>query len=150
VALPRTGRAGHTPETLVTYPYKSDRWITPGVVISGLVTAGVLVLATIASVTYLTDRGLDAEPMLKLVGVAMTAASSLGSLLLQLANRRTVTKTERNTGVLASAVHGVAEALDSAAPPPPPPTQLVARPAVPPVRSRHAYPETGAAPSVRE
>jgi hypothetical protein len=88
--------------------------------------------------------------MLKLVGVRSPRAGSLGSLLLQLANRQTVTKTERNTGVLANAVHGVAEALDSAAPPPPPPTQVAARPAVPPVRSRHAYPETGAAPAVRE
>lgn len=125
----------------------SDRWITPGVVIAFLVIVGILVLATIGAVTYLTDRGLNAEPLLKLVGIAVTAASSVGSFVLQLVTRKTVTKTERNTGVMAGAVDALAGVLDTR---PMPPTQVAARPAVPPVRSRHAYPETGAAPAVRE
>lgn len=114
--------------------YRSDRWITPGVLVTGILTAGVVVLGTIAAVAWLTERGLDPDPMLKLVGIAVTAAGSLGSFVLQLVNRRSVTKTERNTGLLASAVYDVADAMP--------------RPVVP----RHAYPETveaSAAPGLR-
>jgi hypothetical protein len=127
----------------------SDRWITPGVVIVVVLTGGALVALLITAVAWLSARGVDPDPMVKTVGALIAGAGSLGTLLLQLASRQTVAKTERNTGVLANAVHGVAEALDARSPaaaghpggrPPP----------VPPARSRHAYPETGAAPAVRE
>jgi divalent metal cation (Fe/Co/Zn/Cd) transporter len=118
-------------------PYKSDRWVTPGVVIVGVLVAGVCILATIAAVAWLTARGLNPEPMLKLVGVAVAALASLGNFALTLAQRRTATKVERNTGILANAVYDVADALPRVTAPPPP---------------RHAYEDTavvrrGAAPA---
>jgi hypothetical protein len=54
----------------------SDRWVTPRVVVAGLAGLVVVVVAAIAAVTYL---------------------SGLASLALQLAQRRTVAKVERNT-----------------------------------------------------
>lgn len=89
----------------------SDRWVTPAVVVVGLVCATVVVLGCAACVTYLTQRGVDPDPMLKLVGQIVAAVTGPASLVLQLANRRSVTKTERNTGVLANAVYDVADAL---------------------------------------
>ena len=79
----------------------SDRLVTPAVVITMLVIAGLLVAGTIGSVTYLTARGLDPEPMFKLVGIAVTGLASLGTFVLQVANRATLAKTERNTAALA-------------------------------------------------
>lgn len=111
----------------------SDRWITPSVVITGILTAGVVLVAVVAAVAWLTDRGLDPDPMLKLVAQVGSGLAGVLSLLLQLVNRRTVTKTERNTGVLASAVYDVADAMPKPVP-------------------RHAYPETAemsAAPGLR-
>jgi hypothetical protein len=146
VALPRTGRAGTHPEGASVR--NSDRWITPGVVMVALLTGGALVALLLVVVGYLAARGVDPDPMLKTVGALATGAGSLATLVVTLATRQTTAKTERNTGRLAGAVDAVADALS--APPPAPPTQMAARPAVPPVRSRHAYPETGAAPAVRE
>jgi hypothetical protein len=104
---------------LTTPPqYRSDRWVTPGVVITGLVGAVLLVALTIGAVTYLQSIGRDPEPMLKLAGLAVTGAASVGNFLLTLASRRTMAKVERNTGVqanatdaLAGAVYEVADAL---------------------------------------
>lgn len=110
----------------------SDRWITPGVVIVMLLVGGVCVLATIAAVAWLTREGLDPQPMLQLVGVAVAALSSMGGFVVQLLNRAATTKTERNTGVLASAVYEVADAMPKPVPGP-----------------RHAYPDTEAAPALR-
>lgn len=103
----------------------SDRLATPGVVITLLVVGGLLVAATIAAVTYLTARGLDPEPMFKLVGIAVTGLSSTGAFLLQIAATHRAAKAERNTGEarvavqeqsghleqLAAAVYEVADAL---------------------------------------
>jgi hypothetical protein len=101
----------------------SDRLATPAVVITMLAIGGILVGLTIVGVTYLTARHIDPEPVFKLVGIAVTGLSSLGALVLQLVNRSTVTKVERNTsglapdGVpvqidqLASAVYDVHDAL---------------------------------------
>lgn len=89
----------------------SDRWVTPAVLVAGLVCCTVAVLGIAACVTYLADRGIDPDPMLRLVAEVGGAASGALSLVLQLANRRTTAKTERNTGVLANAVSDVADAL---------------------------------------
>lgn len=78
----------------------TDRWITPGVVIVGLLVAGALVALLIAAVAWLTVQGLDPDPMLKLIAAAVAAIGTLGNLGLNLATRASVGKTERNTGVL--------------------------------------------------
>jgi hypothetical protein len=120
----------------------SDRWITPGVIIVGLLGATVCILATIAAVAWLTARGMDPQPMLQLVAVAVAALGSVGSFVVQLTNRRTTTKVERNTGNLANAVADVVDTITppvrAAAPPPVPPTEIRHR--------RHGYPDTGATP----
>lgn len=90
----------------------SDRWVTPGVIVAGILTAGVVVLGIGAGVVYLTANGRDPDPILRLVAQIVTAVGSLGTLLLQLANRQTVAKTERNTGLLAREVAYVAEAVE--------------------------------------
>lgn len=87
----------------------TDRWVTPGVVCMFLFVVLVLVLATIAAVTYLQALGRDPEPMLKLVGQAVTAAGALGGFVLQLLGRATVTKVERNTNENTSALYEVAD-----------------------------------------
>lgn len=101
----------------------SDRWVTPGVVIAALVVAGVIVLGVGAGVVYLSSIGRDPEPVLKLLAQVVTAAGALGTLLLQLAGRRTVAKVERNTGQLATELARQAPAADPY--PPPPPTQAM-------------------------
>lgn len=123
----------------------SDRWITPGVIITGLLGATVCILATIAAVAWLTARGMDPQPMLQLVAVAVAALGSTGSFIVQLVNRRTTTKVERQAGRLANNVADVVDIIKPpvrpAAPPPVPPTEVRSR--------RHAYPDTGAAPAAR-
>jgi hypothetical protein len=92
----------------------SDRWMTPAVAAVLILTGGLLVLATIAAVAYLSARHIDPEPMFRLVGLAVTSISSLGAFVLQLLNRSTVTKVEANTGQLAGhteALAGHTEAL---------------------------------------
>lgn len=89
----------------------SDRLVTPGVVIVGLLMVGGCVLGTIAAVTWLTARGLDPDPMLKLVGLAVTAGGSLLSFLLTLTGRVQASKIERNTGLLANKTHELAGAV---------------------------------------
>jgi hypothetical protein len=123
----------------------SDRWITPWSVVAIAAILGGVVLGIAACLSYLALRGVDPSPVLDLVAKVGLAVSAGGSLLLQLAQRQTVAKTERNTGVMANALHGVAEALDGANT-----TKPAAPPPVPPSRPRHAYPATEAAPAVRE
>jgi len=82
----------------------SDRWVTPAVVCTALVVAGVLVLSVVAAMVYLTVRGLDPDPMLKLTAQAGGAVAAVVNLWVSLASRATVTKTERNTGRLAARV----------------------------------------------
>lgn len=84
--------------------YRSDRWVTPAVIVTGVLVAGVLVALTIGAVTYLQSIGRDPEPMLKLAGLAVTGVSSVGTLLLQLVGNRKQAKVERNTGLLPRAV----------------------------------------------
>lgn len=109
----------------------SDRLVTPAVVICLVVAGTLCVLATIGAVTWMTARGLDPDPMLKLVGVAVTACGSLGSFILAITSRATLAKTERNTGHLATAVWDVADALPRPVTPP-----------VPPPAARHAADDT--------
>lgn len=79
----------------------SDRWVTPGVVATGLIVAGLVVLGILGCVAWLVSIGRDPAPVLQAVGASVTAVSSLGAVALQLANRATVAKVERNTGALA-------------------------------------------------
>jgi hypothetical protein len=99
------------------------------VIISLIFVGGGLVALLLAAVAYLTARGIDPAPMVTTVGVLVAAAGTLGNLVLQLASRSTTTKVERNTGVLASAVYDVADAMP--------------RPVAAPPRPRHGYPDTG-------
>lgn len=104
---------------------QSDRWVTPAVIVVGLLCSTVVVLGIVGAVAYLSAEGIDPDPMLRLSAEVGAAVSGLASLALQLANRRTTAKVERNTGMLTNAVYDVQDAL------PRPP--------------RHAYPETRAA-----
>ena len=106
-------------------PYASDRWITPGVIIAGILTAGVVVAVVAAGVTYLAARGVDPDPMLRLVAEVAGACGLIGNLLLTLTQRTTVAKVERNTGVLAGAVADVAATPAPAAPEPARPAYVV-------------------------
>jgi hypothetical protein len=80
---------------------QSDRWVTPGVVIVALLGLLTLALATIGGVAWLVAIGRDPAPLLQGLGAVVASLSSLGALGLQLANRSTVTKVERNTSGLA-------------------------------------------------
>lgn len=77
----------------------------------GLVVAGVVVLGIALLVAWLSAHHDDPTPMLHLAAETATAAGSLGTLGLSLASRRTVARTERNTGWLANAVADVADAM---------------------------------------
>ena len=115
---------------------ESDRWVTPGVVIWFLICATVVVLCVIGVVGYLTVRGYDPQPVVELVAQLVTAVGALGGLALQLVNRRTVTKVERNTGQAVNAVLDVDDrVVELAAAVRAPQTT-----AIPPVRSRPPVP----------
>lgn len=96
----------------------SDRWVTPGVIVAGLLVIGVVLLALIGVTAWLTREGIDISPMLQLMREWVTTVAAIGALVLQLANRSSVTKTERNTGLqaaqlghLAGAMYDVADAM---------------------------------------
>jgi hypothetical protein len=91
----------------------SDRLATPAVVITLLLVGMVLVGGTVASVTYLTARGIDPEPVFKLAGLAVTACASLGGFVLQLVNRTTIAKTEQQAGLANAAVQQQASHLQT-------------------------------------
>jgi hypothetical protein len=110
----------------VSDPYTrgSDRWVTPAVVVTGLLVVGVVLLSLIAATAWLTREGVNIDPMLQLMREWVTTVAALGALVLQLANRSSVTKTERNTGqlkaetgALASAMYEVADAMPRVVPP---------------------------------
>jgi phosphotransferase system glucose/maltose/N-acetylglucosamine-specific IIC component len=121
--------------------YKSDRWLTPGVIIAAIVVSGLILAVVAASVAYLTAQGLDPSPMLKLVTTAGTGLLALLNIVLTISGRTTATKTERNTGILAaglpevaSTVYDVADHLAARANPAAPPMTSAA-PKLPPVPS---------------
>lgn len=96
----------------------SDRWVTPAVIVAALLVVGVVLIALIGVTAWLTREGVDVDPMLQLMREWVTTVSAIGALALQLANRSSVTRTERNTGLqagetraLAGALYEVADAL---------------------------------------
>jgi hypothetical protein len=90
---------------------KSDRYVTPGVIIAALIVAGFVLVVVAGSVAYLTSRGIDPDPMLKLVATVFTGLLSLGTFVLQLVHRPTAAKTERNTGVLTAHTGALVDAV---------------------------------------
>jgi hypothetical protein len=115
------------------------------VVVTFLLVAGVCIVATIGGVAWLTARGLDPDPMLRLLAQVGGAVFAAATFVMQLANNARSAKTERNTAPLApdgkpldlpgelaavqAAQHRMADALSEVADALPPP-------------ARHAYPET--------
>lgn len=91
----------------------SDRWVTPRVVAVAIAGVVAIVLAAIAAVTYLSARGVDPAPMLKLVGAIAAGASGVLSLVVQLANRVTITNTQRQAGRLATHVGDLVDVVDT-------------------------------------
>jgi len=112
----------------------SDRWITPGVVIAGLLVGGALTALLIAATAWLAVRGVDPDPMVKTVGAVVAGATSLGTLVLQLVTRATTTKVERNTGLLAGDVAGVRDEIAAL-----PAVAVPAAPFVPPAADTEYY-----------
>jgi hypothetical protein len=114
---------------------KSDRYVTPGVIMVALFVGGVVLVVVAGSVAYLTARGIDPDPMIKLVATVGGLLASLGTFVLQLVNRPTQAKTERNTGVLTAHVGGLAARVDELAAavqsPSEPATAIAPRPPVP-------------------
>ncbi|MET0996266.1 MAG: hypothetical protein ABWY20_20265 [Mycobacterium sp.] len=105
-------------------PYKSDRWITPGVVVTLIIAVTIGLLAVVTAAAWLTSLGKDPGPMYDFVTGAIGGLTGSASLVLQLANRKTATKTERNTGALlnhtgdlTNAVYEVADAMPRIRPP---------------------------------
>ncbi len=103
---------------------QSDRWVTPGVVITALFLATTVVLALVGVTAYLAANGVDAAPVMDVVTGSVAAAGTLVTLALTLANRATAAKTERNvsgleksTGTLADAVFEVADSMPRIVPP---------------------------------
>jgi hypothetical protein len=90
---------------------KDDRWLTPGVVVALILAGTIVVLGVLAAITYLTARGFDPQPVVQLTGTLLGAAAALGTFVQQLYTRRSTTKTERNTGVLAAHANNLADAV---------------------------------------
>jgi len=88
---------------------ESDRWITPRVVAWMLLLGTVVILATIASVTFLTWQGLDPDPMLRLAAQVAAAVFSAGTFLQGLMTRRTTTNTQKQAGQLATSTSKLAQ-----------------------------------------
>ena len=85
----------------------SDRWITPRVIVAGLLVAGFVICAITAGMVYLASIDKDPDPVLRMIGEMTTAISALGALVLQLWNRVTTTKVETHAGTAASGVEDV-------------------------------------------
>lgn len=79
----------------------TDRLVTPAVVVTFLLVAGVVIVSTVAGVAWLTARGLDPDPMLRLLAQVGGAVFAAGTFVMQLANNARSAKTERNTTPLA-------------------------------------------------
>lgn len=107
----------------------SDRWITPGVIITFLLVVGLVVAAIVGGVAYLMARGIDPDPMLKLATTLGAAVFSVGTFVLQLAQRSQNSKTERNTGALVGVAHDTLAAIAAPAPAPAPAPVPAGRPA---------------------
>jgi hypothetical protein len=99
----------------VEYPYKSDRWVTPAVIVTLILAVLAGLVSVIAAAAYLTSIGKDPGPMYDFVVTSIGGLTGSASLVLQLANRKTNTKTERNTGLIASQVPVLAQRQDQLA-----------------------------------
>lgn len=91
---------------------RSDRGITPAVIVAGIITIGFVTLGIGAGIVFLQYKGIDPKPVLDLVTQVITAAGALGTLVLTIANRATVAKTERNTGILANEQYDMRKTLE--------------------------------------
>lgn len=80
---------------------QSDRWVTPDTIKTGIRWLCFLLLVLIAAVTGLVYLGIDPAPLLTAIGAATTGLASVVGVALQLANRASLTRTERNTAPLA-------------------------------------------------
>ena len=105
----------------MTRTRNSDRYVTPGVIIAAILTAGTVAAVAAGGVAYLAARGIDPDPMLKLVTTLVGALAAVGTFVLQLVGRPTVAKVERNTGTLAAAYADLAVVATT---PPPAPAEL--------------------------
>ena len=76
----------------------SDRWVTPGVVVAGLLVAGAVTLGVTAALVYLVAIGRDPEPVLSMLAQVIGVITGPAMVALQLANRASIAKAERNTG----------------------------------------------------
>ena len=93
----------------------SDRLLTPAVVIVALVIGGQVLAMVILAVTYLTARGVDPDPMLRLVTEAAGTVGVLVNLALTMGSRSGVAKVERTTGLdLPAKVDELAQKVDAA------------------------------------
>lgn len=90
----------------------SDRWVTPGVVVAGIFTLGLVVLGIAAGLVWLTSQGIDPGPVLDSITRVVGSVGTLAVLALQLATRQTTAKAERNSG---AAANEAATAADTAA-----------------------------------
>lgn len=122
-------------------PFRSDRWITPGVVVTLICAVLIGLLAVVAASAWLTSLGKDPGPMFQFVLQSIGGLTGSASLVLQLANRRTNTKTERNTGQQAAEIGALADAVYSVA-------DALPRP-VPRHQAPHTAPYMEAAPAPR-
>jgi hypothetical protein len=91
---------------------RSDRWVTPGVIVAAMALGTLVVLSVVASVTYLTARGADPDPMLRLAAEVAGSVALVANLLLTLTGRAGQAKVERNTGQLTTAVVETLEVLE--------------------------------------
>jgi nitrate/nitrite transporter NarK len=91
---------------------RSDRWVTPSVIVAGIVTSGIVILGIGAGLVFLQYKGIDPQPIIDLVTKIITAIGALGSLVLTLATRATSAKTERNTGIIANEQYAMRTTLE--------------------------------------
>lgn len=132
---------------------RSDRWVTPGVIVWGMLLGTLLLLAVIGSITFLTWRGLDPDPMIRLTANVAAAVGTVGTFVLQLVTRRTTTNVETKVGQLVPAVVDTLDELDAARamgrhadPAPEPASDATAF--LDPGTRPHPFPGRGTAPAV--
>lgn len=95
---------------------RSDRWLTPAVVIVGIIAGALVVVIVAVLVAYMVARGIDPGPVVQLAGTAGTGLAALAGVVLQLVSRRSQTNTERAAGVLAAELSRANNAGDAGAP----------------------------------
>lgn len=130
-------------------PRTSDRWVTPAVVVTGVLTAGVVLLSVVGAMTFLTWQGRDPDPVLRLAMEALGSVALVCNLLLTLAQRAGVAKVEKKAGQLQVDVQDALYELDARTAAPPPDLTEYRPPTLPPVPDstlRHPFRGQDAAP----